>query len=498
MSSCGSFVQNKYTGKNLYCSCGKCKSCRMDKARRVTRRIKNETEQSDTITLFVTLTYSNLYVPTIVRNEVDFYGNMPIYRGVDCKHIIKTVKFFSDVDTSYIYKDMSRLRGQSDPDKFGVLVYEDVQNFIKRFRINYERTYKERLEAKFFTVGEYGSVYKRPHFHLLITVPARIYGRIYPTVAASWSMCHWSVLRRGFEVAKDAARYVSGYLLKSSDLPQLLQGKVFGQKRSHSTFYGLPKDKFGIEKIIEMFHRRTPEYDIVINTADGKRSVSVPIPKYVRNYYEVHFKGQCCLSPEQERCLLRFPEIFLFIENQYSIEDFIDVYYNTSLGYSVYFKTAREFFDEVHSIAVTLEASGYSSPDPFDSCSSYWVSFRSIVIRQSRFLALPGATLDDFVIFQQSWKRMWFYYIEFNNHNGVIPLSERYDNAYCVPSDIFARDDALYGLSVNGLLPPPWRMEHREFRRLENERQFNQLTTQENINDLCLTEAAVMYNSYNL
>ena len=498
MSSCGSFVCNKYTGITLFCSCGKCKSCRMEKAKRVTRRIKNETEQRGTITLFVTLTYSNKFVPTIVRDDVDFFGNMHVYRGIDCKDIIKTVKFYADVDTSYIYKDMRKLRGQSDKDKFGVLVFEDVQLFIKRLRINYERLYKESLEAKFFTVGEYGSLYKRPHFHLLITIPSRLYGRMYSAIIASWKMCHWSVLRRGIEVAKDAARYVSGYLLKSPDLPPLLQGKVFGQKRSHSTFYGLPKDRFGIEKIAQMLKSRTPEYDIVINTDEGRRSVSVPIPQYVRDHYFCKYKGKRCLSPHQERIVLRFPEIFLYIESKYSIDDYLDVFYDFSFGYSVYFQNFRNFINEVHSIEVTLEEAGYSSPDPFDSCSDYWISYRNITLRQSRFLALSGATLDDFVIFQQSWSRMWFYYIENNNHDGTIPLTERYDNAYCVPSYIFPRDDIMFDLSVNHGFPPPWRMVHKDYRRLENEKQFNQLVTQQNINDLCLTESAVMYNSYNI
>ncbi len=47
-----------------------------------------------------------------------------------------------------------------------ILVKKDMQDFIKRLRINLDRTTGEKI--KIFTAGEYGTLHGRPHFHLII------------------------------------------------------------------------------------------------------------------------------------------------------------------------------------------------------------------------------------------------------------------------------------------------------------------------------------------
>lgn len=43
---------------------------------------------------------------------------------------------------------------------------EDVQKFLKRFRINWLRMYGHQLNLRYFACAEYGSKYGRPHYHL--------------------------------------------------------------------------------------------------------------------------------------------------------------------------------------------------------------------------------------------------------------------------------------------------------------------------------------------
>lgn len=48
------------------------------------------------------------------------------------------------------------------------LCKEDVQNFLKRFRIYWKREFNSQLNLRYIAVGEYGSHFGRPHYHLLL------------------------------------------------------------------------------------------------------------------------------------------------------------------------------------------------------------------------------------------------------------------------------------------------------------------------------------------
>lgn len=101
---------------NLYTPvpCGKCILCREKRAKEWATRATCETAAATFPPFFITLTYEKEYLP------VD---------GVEKR---------------------------------------DVQLFLKRFRENYVRIYGERLNLRYFAVGEYGSKYGRPHYHLLL------------------------------------------------------------------------------------------------------------------------------------------------------------------------------------------------------------------------------------------------------------------------------------------------------------------------------------------
>lgn len=71
------------------------------------------------------------------------------------------------VTLTYDEKEMPRL-----DDGRGTLVYEDVQLFLKRLRVNIERHESDYISKlgkfRFFCVGEYGGRYERPHFHVVL------------------------------------------------------------------------------------------------------------------------------------------------------------------------------------------------------------------------------------------------------------------------------------------------------------------------------------------
>ena len=102
--------------------CGHCIECLQDYQNQWTTRIFYELKSCNGVGVFLTLTYNNDKVPTIVVGDDE-------YLSLNRKH---------------------------------------VPLAIKRFRINYERRYKCKLNFKYFLCGEYGKNTKRPHYHLLV------------------------------------------------------------------------------------------------------------------------------------------------------------------------------------------------------------------------------------------------------------------------------------------------------------------------------------------
>lgn len=146
--------------------CGKCRVCREQKSKEWEFRCSAETLTSGCTPYFVTLTYND--------------QNKPIY-GLDKK---------------------------------------DVQNFLKRLRINIVRS-GVVPKFKYFAVGEYGRKGSRPHYHLIIWNFHRC--EQFPTTTSilhiiekSWKkgFCYCVPCDRG------ASSYVMKYMRKECNIPK--------------------------------------------------------------------------------------------------------------------------------------------------------------------------------------------------------------------------------------------------------------------------------------
>lgn len=92
----------------------------------------------------------------------------------------------------------------------------DVQCFIKRVRIDYERKYNEPLDFKYFICSEYGPCTLRPHYHAIFFSNV-CWERFAPFIYKHWHMgavrCfHELELRNG--TISDACSYVAKYCVK--------------------------------------------------------------------------------------------------------------------------------------------------------------------------------------------------------------------------------------------------------------------------------------------
>ena len=316
-----SWIVNRYNGNSYFVNCGHCPACIQEKAIRRTNRIHNH--YSDTVSLdylFVTLTYSNDYIPYIYRPELEQYllGYTPafgIYRDATCRYVSRfdgTVSwkhdFFwhkigepdlddlEDIDRARYYKFFDQLKGvkigkdNSDPDKISVLHLADLQNFIKRFRNNLVRHYDFCDSFSYVYCGEYGPQTKRAHWHLLFELPKGWYQKGRNSVIKAWPYGYFN--KKRLQRAIDPASYISSYLNCNSYVPYILRDlKSFRPVTHFSKDFGFGKEDLSLRSLYDMFKRndfgrveRRVKKGVLTETI-------VPIPTYVLNRYFRKFKG---------------------------------------------------------------------------------------------------------------------------------------------------------------------------------------------------------------
>ena len=322
----GSWIRNKYSGHRLFVPCGHCPACQMSKALKRSKRIKN-TVKDGHVFLFVTLTYRNEYVPYIRRSDFecaekhvcikDVNGyeikdvlakQVPVYRGryfhQPFARYLKPRDYTSNgeeyqLDTTWlelgdfdITQVSCNLTREPDKDKIGICYYPDVQNFVKRLRVNLKRHYNYEKYFQFFSCSEYGSDSSRPHFHLLIQCPSDMVTVFKSAIVESWPFCDKRrFFYKGIEIARDAANYVSSYLGKSSNVSPFLYQKELRPRCSYSKGFGMAVPAFSFPQIKEQVLRGTLEYTITRSENGVFLCNTILIPKYVIDRLFPRIKG---------------------------------------------------------------------------------------------------------------------------------------------------------------------------------------------------------------
>lgn len=320
-------IVNPYTHRRLFVDCGKCPSCLQAKADRRTLRIKNSLGIGE-VALFVNLDYRNDCVPYIRLSDMEKVRNfksttLRVYRDSDSR----LVRYSSLYDTrlrrvhnTYILNefrilDPSLLRGsfttlsRGSKDKIGVIHYADIQNFIKRLRINLKRHYNYADYFKFFSCAEYGGKTCRPHFHLLVFIPQRFVETFRYAIAESWPFADTSRTLQNIEIARNAAAYVSSYVNSSRHVPTLFRDSQFGlhQRHTYSHEFGVERNSYALQAVVkEYVEKRNIRRDCAF-LRDGTLVISsLLLPKYIVNRHFPKFKGFSRLSSSEiYDCVLR-------------------------------------------------------------------------------------------------------------------------------------------------------------------------------------------------
>lgn len=124
-----------YNQKIMLIPCGQCIGCRIRQREDWTTRIELEARDypKDEV-WFITLTYDDDHVPGMIT---------------------KTGEIMRKVQ--YTWKP-----GEKRPSSVQILLYEDIQKFLKRLR----KAYRGKL--RYFVAGEYGEQTARPHYHMIL------------------------------------------------------------------------------------------------------------------------------------------------------------------------------------------------------------------------------------------------------------------------------------------------------------------------------------------
>lgn len=364
MCSNKKWIENFYTGSTVLVNCGHCAACKQEKANKRTTRINLQSKfdvPKGFTTLFITLTYDNDTVPYILKSDYESFvlgGNdfIPVYRDYN-KFIVrdkdkdgkrrkkKTKKInvsplaiFSNydmpnggVDFRTFYNNhckkienvdtirYTEYRGKKhffsyDKDRVGVIYYHDVQNFIKRYRVNLKRHYKIYESIHFFACSEYGGISKRPHHHLLLHVPERFIEECKNAVAESWPFDNLGIswrFEKQVQIATNAASYVSSYVNCDSSIPFFLQTfRPFKPKHCYSQGYGMGSNLCELSTVLSMSEKRDFSYKRLISFNGVPTICDVPIPAYIVNRYFPKYKGFSRLSPLVSLVLIQDPKRF--------------------------------------------------------------------------------------------------------------------------------------------------------------------------------------------
>lgn len=316
-------VLNKYTGKFVNTSCRHCCDCLVQSYRRIASKIHNEMCDSDYNYFFVTLTYSNDFLPFIDITDLSDDGLLLVYRH-KLRHDRVTLPSYIkdssnwlssycschcidciDISTCDDFSVDSLLSvpcpiGDFSISNIGIVYNKDIFNFFKRLRRHLEFHYGYSTDSfTYYQISEYGETTYRPHFHVLFKT--KISDEIFRSaIIASWQMCDFSKVERWFERAISPANYISIYAVSKISLPSGLRAKCLSPSRSHSLHFGFANIQLQADRFFESVLQGVTTYRVLHQTGQGLQFVNVPFPVYVCNRYFPKFKGYNRLSLSQK------------------------------------------------------------------------------------------------------------------------------------------------------------------------------------------------------
>lgn len=245
------------TGHKRMVACGRCEACSNRKSAMSTLKVQLE-DKGSKYCKFITLTYSNDYVPLTRFDKPDIFGYTSLlkknYNG-DFNQPFERIDY-SDSEITLL-EVKANLHGF-----IPVLCKKDAQLFLKRLRRQIDRFFaKQRLlphseyisqedfKIRYYLVGEYGPVHFRPHYHILIWCESRLlHSAMESLVSKAWQYgridCQTPV--------NDVATYVASYVNGNCNLPRILKSREIKPFCLHSFHLGEKILKIQRDEVYEL------------------------------------------------------------------------------------------------------------------------------------------------------------------------------------------------------------------------------------------------------
>lgn len=433
------YIYNKYINRSILVPCGKCPSCQQAKANLRALRIRNHNQDAHNLSLFVTLTYSNDFVPYVKSSDLfnlspimENAVNIPVFRdkGIKVTSHHEVGSFLSSECRPYCHNipELRRKKGCT-----GIILWSDVQKFIKRLRIYLQRYFNYHEKISYIAVGEYGKHTYRPHFHLLIYFPKASLEDVRPFIIKAWPFGDMQRANKRIQIAIDASSYLASYLAKSANLPKIFESPAFRQKHSHSLHFGVGSSAFQLASILEKVDRGDCSYNREI-FKDGKPVlVALPIPQYVIGRFFPKFKGYSSFAPDEIHELLRLPRQLWNKKGRY-------------LG-DIFIRNGSKVIELLNRVTQFLPSELCYN---YDDYHKFVVHLRNCV---DYYIKTTGKTIYDYAI---DYNRVWTTrssYVLKHSYDNVTSFADFYENAVDFVHNIYIaptlRTDVFYEINPN-------------------------------------------------
>lgn len=289
-------LKDKRHGGFMFVPCGHCTNCVTNYRNNLARRLDLEREGSVS-SLFFTLTYDNVHIPTFT----------PTYKDLDGTISLMLNKNGSlDVDNeiplpSHLVPSLSQLcplqigRNSFTSDTYSYCKKSDFQKFLKRLRRLVEYDSKNLLvevpkkdrTLRYFLCTEYGPKTYRAHAHGILFFQNKHVSDAVEKhyIFDAWKFCSRNNLRCA-PLIGGGSSYVSKYVNKHADYPSILQMPFA------DTFYLSSRRPAIGCAYLNKRHTTTmlKERDFTISRPikqqdNSVRLVTMPLPKQVSSYY---------------------------------------------------------------------------------------------------------------------------------------------------------------------------------------------------------------------
>ena len=249
-------ITHPYSREDILVPCHKCASCRATRAISSSSKISVEFQsayESNCCVCFVTLTFSNDFVPRVrvVSSHTDVFdgyimlsdcerderyqlGETVGYLSNDVYHLDDVITL--DNITSTRLEHLHRKSKTLGTDYFFYPLRDDVVKFLKRLGKQLFLKFNSYGLFRYYLVSEFGPQTLRPHYHLLLfaTSPRVLFDDFRCAVDKAWTYGH--VLCE--KAVSDNGDYLSSYCCSNISLPSLFQHDFFKTFSSHSQFFG--------------------------------------------------------------------------------------------------------------------------------------------------------------------------------------------------------------------------------------------------------------------